>query len=223
MKRVLPVAALLIATAASADDEIYSFVEGPLDFALSFSHHELPLDYGPAHVDTSVDRASILWRERYGERLQLGLIGGYSLLSQTNNPATAGLDLDGYHAGVSLDLDLVRSSHFDMFFNAVWLYQKVDHADASQRVTIITREPDARVGAGVTVAGVRAYAGARYGRIDGEQRQSGTVNDTRAIHETRRSGAFGGLELRLDENGYVGVIGESGVDRRVGIYFGRVF
>lgn len=224
MKRVLLLATLLTATAAWADDDVYDYVERPLDFALRFSHHDFTLDYAPAtRVDTSADRASILWRERYGERLQLGLIGGYSLLSQTNNPATAGQNLDGYHAGVSLDIDLVRAAHFDMFFNSAWVYQKVDHADGSQRVTITTREPAARLGAGVTLGVVRAYAGARYGRIDGEQRLSGTVNETRDIRETQRHGAFGGIELRLEDNGYIGVSGESGVDRSVGIYFGRVF
>lgn len=222
MKRILLLATLLAAAPVSAD-EIYHYTDQPLDFALRLSHHDTTLDIGPTRVDTSVDRASILWRERYGERLQLGLIGGYSLLSQTNNPPTAGLDLDGYHAGVLLDLDLIRTSRFDVFFNAAWLYQRVDHDDGSQRVVIVTREPSARLGAGLTLGGIRAYGGARYGRIDGEQRLSGTVNETRDIHETRRSGAFAGLELRLEGNGYVGVMGESGADRSVGIYFGRVF
>jgi hypothetical protein len=64
----------------------------------------------------------------------------------------------------------------------------------------------------------------RYGIIDGRQRVSGTVNETRPIEQTDRTGGMAGLELVLDtEGGYAGVVAESGPDRSVGVYFGRRF
>lgn len=210
--------------AAIADDARPYGLDRPLDFGLRFSHHALDLDYGGSKIDTSVDRIAVYWRERYGERLQLGLFGGYAFLSQSNNPATAGRKPDGYHAGFSLDVDLLRSEPVDSFFSAVWLYQKVDDDNGAQQTEIATREPGARLGLGVSLGGgVRAYGGARYGRIDGEQRLSGALNETRKIGETRNTGGFVGLELKLEQDGYVGLAAESGTDRSVAIYFGKRF
>lgn len=222
--RWLLLALLLPALGAAGDRGATPYSDRPLDFSLHFSQADLDLDYGGTHVDTSVDRVGIVWRERYGERLQLALLGGYSFLTQGNNAPTAGRELEGYHAGVSLDLDLAVLSRATVFLHAVWLYQNVDDETGGQRVNISWSEPSLRFGAsGALPGGVRVYGGVRYGRIDGRQRLSGTLNETRNIEETDRDGGFLGLELALDGDGYVGAIAESGMDRRAGLYFGRRF
>lgn len=223
MKRLALILALLAAP-VGADDRMHPYSDRPLDFALTLSNRSYDLNYGDSKVDTSVDRITASWRERYGEHLQLGLFGGPAYLTQTNNSATSGRQLNGYHAGISLDLDLMRTQWVDAFFSAVWLYQKVDHDDGAQQVVIATREPSARLGAGVSIApNVRAYGGVRYGSIRGEQRVSGTLNETRTVRESEQAGGFVGLELTLDRDGYVGLAGESGIDRGVRISFGRRF
>lgn len=221
MKSALPFL-FFVAMTTTAHADIYT--DRPLDFSLHFSHHELTLDYGTARVATQVDRIGVDWRERYGRNLQLGLVGGYSFLTQTDNPQTAGRELRGYHAGAVLDLDLLARERYGASLEARWLYQKVDTNDGAQSVDISWREPSVRLRAGVAVTdGVRAYAGIRYGAIDGQQRLSGAINETRTIQETKRTGGFAGLELSLEGNGYVGVAAASGPDRYVGIYFGREF
>jgi hypothetical protein len=223
VKRFLWLIALLT-TGVCAEDRDRRYDDRPIDFSLYFSHHAFDLDTAGTKIDTSADRVGVTYRERYGARLQLGLLGGYTVLTQDNNPATSGRELNGYHAGFSLDLDLLQGERVDSFMSARWLYQKVDHDDGSQRVTIVTREPSFRIGAGLALGyGVRAYGGLRYTRIDGEQRLSGTLNDTSVFEATRKAGGFAGVELRLEGNGYVGVATESGTDRNVAIYFGRRF
>ena len=212
-----------VSTAATAESDNF-YTDRPLDFSLSLGHHTLTLDYGGTNVDTSVDRIGVAWRERFGERLQLGLVGGYSFLTQTNNPPTAGLELDGYHAGFSFDLDLLTLRRASVSLRGAWLYQKMDHDDGMQQISISWREPSVRLDAAAAIGGgVRVYGGLRYGTIDGTQRLSGTLNETRAIKQTDRTGGFIGLELGLEDNGYVGVSAASGFDRSVSLYFGRLF
>jgi hypothetical protein len=221
MRAAIPLLLLPLCAAPCAEDRIHPY-DRPLDFTLTLSHHTLDLAYNGSNVDTAIDRASLSWRERYGERLQLGLIGGYTSLSQTNNAATSGHDLNGYHAGLSLNVDLWRTDRANSFFEALWLYQKVDHDSGSQRVEIVTYEPRARVGVGLALAPqIWSYAGVRYGAINGEQRQSGQITGTNKIKEARKTGGFAGFELRLEGDGYVGIAAESGVDRVFSIYFGR--
>ena len=200
------------------------FTDRPLDFSLSLSQHKLSLDYGSNPIDTSVDRIGVAWRERFGERLQLGLAGGYSYLTQSNNPPLAGKELNGYHAGFLLDLELLAYARAGVSLHGSWLYQKVDHDDGMQQAVISWREPSARLQAHATLGGnVRVYGGARYGIIDGTQRLSGTLNETRAVTQTERFGGFVGVELLLEGNGYLGAATAGGPDRRTSIYFGRRF
>lgn len=222
MRRLLLLAALCTGPVA-AEDGPSIYPERPLDFSLTLGQHTLDLDYGDTTVDTSVDRIGISWRERYGERLQLGLVLGYSFLTQGNNVVTAGRELDGYHAGVTLDIDLLKTERALLFLGVSWLYQNVDDDDGAQRVEIAWREPSGWLGVSRLIGPVRAYGGVRYARIDGQQRLSGALNETRDIEETDSSGAFAGLELALEDDGYVGVVGQSGPDRSASIYFGRRF
>jgi hypothetical protein len=213
-----------LANAVCADDHGMRYGDRPIDFSLYISHHAFALNAAGTKTDTSVDRVGITYRERYGARLQLGLTGGYATLTQDNNPASSGRELNGYHAGFTFDLDLWQRERVNVYAGARWLYQKVDQDDGLQRVAIVTREPSYRIGASLALGdGVRAYAGLRYGRIDGEQRLSGTLKNTSAFETTDDAGGFAGLELQLEGNGYVGVATESGTDRNVAIYFGRHF
>lgn len=220
MKRLALLLALC-ATGVEANDDFPSLP--PIDFALRLSHHRIDLDYAGTTIDTKADRAAFHWQERYGDDFQLGLIAGVTSLSQSNNLVTAGQELKGYHIGVSFDVTFVRTNRFDGFVNGDWLYQRVDHEDAQQqRVVLVTREPNLRAGVGFLVApSVRFYAGARYGDVSGEQRLSGPVNETRRIQTNDEAGGFGGIELRLSDDGYIRLDAETGSDRRVSLSLGR--
>ena len=214
----------LVTTAALADDPDVRIDNRPLDFSLQFSHDTGDLKINGATLDTSTGRIGIAWRERFSDRVQLGLTGGWASVTTRDDSLTAGRALNGYYAGFLLDVDLLKYDRFDSFANATWRYQQVDHDDGVQRVVIVTREPNFRIGAGLQLGGgVRAYAGVRYQSVGGEERLSGALNQTRAIDSDHEVGGFGGLELRVDPDGYVGINGEWGTDRSVGIYFGRHF
>jgi hypothetical protein len=216
----LTCATAFISGVAAADQPFY---DPPIDFQLRLSNHELTLDYANgAKVDTRVKRAGFYWRERYSERVQLGLIGGYSTLTQTEHAATAGAEPEGNHAGLSLDIDLYRSTNVLVTLGVMYLHQNVRHKDAGQTVKLSWDEPSARVGATLRLSsGLWAYGAVRYGKIDGEERLQGTVNQTLAIERKAQGGGALGLEMELPDNGYVGVVVESGLDDTVGVYFGR--
>jgi len=224
-RALLFLALLLPATAGAAGRETSLYPDRPVDFSLYVETASIDIDYGDRRVDTSVDRIGFVWRERFGERLQLGLFGGYAFLTQGNNPPTAGRELDGWHAGVSFDLDLFTTARFNVFAGAAWVYQEVEEENNGEVVEISWNEPNARFGVRARVGGpVHGYAGVRYARLNGEQRRrGGGTHETRKLDETESTGAFVGLEIDLDGEGYVGISAESGFDRRVGLYFGRRF
>lgn len=211
--------ALLTTGVVGADE--HSLTNRPLDFSLYFSQAETDFDYAGQAVPTRVSRIGVHWRERYAP-LWIGLLGGYSYVTQTQNAPTAGLELGGYHAGVSVEAALYQTPALGLTFDAGWLYERVDEQTNGDEVELAWRIPWARLLAHWRVAPrADVYAGLRYDAIDGEERQRGAARSTRDIERDADTAGIVGLELRLDDNGYVRLEGYDGATRSVALYFGR--
>ena len=65
------------------------------------------------------------------------------------------------------------------------------------------------------------YGGIRYDAIDGEERLHGATRSTRDIERDADTAGIFGVELRLDENGYVRLEGYDSATRSVALSFGR--
>jgi hypothetical protein len=195
-----------------------------VDFSLRFASAKAPFDYGAQDYDTTSRWIGLSWREKAGDRLTLGLYGGYAYVTQANNPATAGIELDGFHAGFSLHGIIYSGRRTSLFYAAYYTYQKVDHKGDAQTVVMDWTEPRAQLGAIVAVTrDVRLYGGGSYGSIDGEERISGAINRTTDFSRSARAGGFLGLDLNVDTDGYVGVEATSGLTRGGQIYFKRSY
>lgn len=207
------------------EPETGSFYERPVDFSLDFTRVRTALDYDDRNVDTTVKRIGIVYRERMSTRVWLGLHGGHAFVTQTDNAATAGLELSGYYAGLGLYLGLYEGARAGIFFNAAYTYQSVDAGRDLDTVDLTWLESRAELGAYVTpYTALRVYGGVNYGAIEGEERTGGALaRTTRTIARTGRLGGFGGLEWRLDNNDYIGAVAQSGVTRMAGVYFGHRF
>ncbi len=204
--------------APSADDY------RPLDFSVYFNHHKTDLDHGGQRFATTVERIGIAWRESFGRDVKIGLFGGYAFVTQTDNPLTAGTELDGYHAGIALDAKLWQTGPLDFFFAGDFTYQHVDHDDTNQSVDLTWREPSARLGFDARVGPrVTLTAGALYGYIEGQERASGTISRTLDVERSARTGGFVGIAFHTDPSGSISITAQSGIKRGGALYFARRF
>lgn len=195
-----------------------------LDFSLYFARFETPLDYAGRNNDTRTRWIGVNLREKAGTRITLGMYGGYAYLTQTNNPLTSGLELDGYHAGFSLHAVLWETDRAMLYGAVDYTYQKAEHKTDTQTVTIDWVLPRAQIGAVLTLTEKwRLHGGGNYAKLDGEERASGAVNYTLNAGRGARAGGFLGLDMSVETDGYVGIETRSGVDRGVEIYFKRRF
>ncbi len=195
-----------------------------LDFSLRFARTKIPLDYANRTHDTTSRWLGVSLREKAGKRITLGMYGGYAWLTQTNNPVTAGIELNGYHAGFSLHGILLAGQRASLYGALDYTYQKMDHKTDTQTIAIDWAQPQAQLGVMLALAQKwRLYGGGSYGKIDGEERASGSVNHTLAFERGAQSGGFLGLDLNVEPDGYVGIEARSGLTRSVDIYFKRRF
>lgn len=193
-----------------------------LDFSLRFARAEIPLEYAGRNQDGTASWLGVSLRELVSPRVTLGMYGGYAWLSQTGNPVTAGVDLDGYHAGVSLHALLLPGKKASLFGALDYSYQKTEHEGDVQKVVIDWTQTQAQLGVMLTLTRYwRFYGGGSYGKIDGEERARGTVNHTLPFERDARSGGFLGIDLNVEMDGYIGVELRSGYMRGGEIYFKR--
>jgi hypothetical protein len=195
-----------------------------LDFSLRFTRAEIPLEYAGRTQDSTNSWLGVSVREQVSPRVTLGMYGGYAWLSQTNNPVTAGIELDGYHAGFSLHAVLLPGQRASLYGALDYSYQRMDHEGDTQEVVINWTQSQAQLGVMLALSQKwRLYGGGSYGKIDGEERASGSVNHTLAFERGAQSGGFLGLDLNVETDGYIGVELRSGLMRGGEIYFKRRF
>lgn len=210
----------LLATGVVGADE-HPLTERPLDFSLYLSRAETDFDYAGQAVPTRVSRIGVHWRERYAP-LWIGLIGGYSYVTQSQHAPAAGLELGGYHAGFSVEAELYQTPTLGLTFDAGWLYERVDEQTNGDEVELAWRIPWARLLARWRVAPrADVYGGIRYDAIEGEERLRGAARSTRDIERDADTAAVIGIQLRLDANGYVMLEGYDSATRSVALSFGR--
>lgn len=199
--------------------------EAKLDFALRLARYKTNFDYGTLDTRSTLEEITASWRYRINKRLQVGFVAGYSSLSQSNNPPTAGLDLDGWHAGIGLHFNLLHSKYVDLVFSTDYTFNDVSGDAANgDSVDVEWAKSRALIGLNVRVGKrVQLYGGGIANRIDGEQRQTGSVNQTLDFKHGRTSGVFVGLDIDLEHQGYFGVEIQSGETKGVGFYFKRFF
>ena len=192
-----------------------------LDFSLYFTRSKMPFDYTDGHTyDTTSRWIGVEFREEVAQQLMLGMHGGYTYVTQTGNPLTSGIELNGYHFGLSLYGTILESRRASLYYAFDYTYQQVENSNDNQSVTIGWSEPAAQIGASIMVGRrLRLYGGGGYGRIDGEERASGEVNHTTDFSRSARALGFLGLELNLGPDGYIGVEAGTGLTRSAEIYF----
>ena len=209
----------LTAAAASADEP--RLTDAPLDFALYLNRAKTDLDYPGDRVSTRIDRIGIHWREQY-QPLWLGLMGGWSWVTQTQNPATAGLDLGGYHIGITFELELYSAESMRVELGGGYLYERVDEETDSDDIELAWHIPWAHVIARWHPRATwELYGGVRYDYVEGEQRLRGTVDSTTDIEHDAETAGIVGVKLTLNGNGYVALEGNDGATRSVALHFGR--
>jgi hypothetical protein len=189
------------------------------EFSLQGGRADMSFDYNGTRVDTQLDTASLALRQRIAERVHLGVLGGWSALTQTDNPGTAGLKPTGFHAGISMDVDIVTRERWSAFGSVAYTYQRVDDDDAGQSVRLDWDEWRARLGGSVGLGVTRFYGGASYGAVDGTQRNTGATDATTHFEISGEAGGFLGVDMRVDQDGYIGVEGRTGLDDGWLLYF----
>lgn len=193
---------------------------GNMDFSLQLSQSDLLLHYDDLDHDTNLERIGIEVFDTTRPHLHYGFLAGSSRLTLDGDPLLAGLNLDGYYAGLALRGVFGQNPRLDV--QGQYLYQDVRDANTSRDVFITWHEWRAELQASLRLGSpLTALAGLGYVNLDAEQRITGDGARTRGLREQTGTEKRLGLELNVDSNGRVGLHIQRGVFDSVSLVFAR--
>ncbi len=218
--RILPLLLLLILPLAAQGQTRTSGPE--LEVYLSREVSDWRLEGGNT-VESRMNRLGLSIHDRVGERVWVGIHGGYLELTQSGNPVTQGMDLSGWYLGASGRWRFLELGPLGLSLLGQYTYNEADDTLGDQNTRYSWHAYGAGLESALRFDAIQLRLGADYTRVDGDEKSSGPVQRTLSLSEDETITARAALDLLVDATGRISFQVESGGRRSAGIWFARQF
>jgi len=176
----------------------------PAAFSLSLSHQRTDWQYPAGARATIINRGELRLAEPLTRRVSGTLYLSYLDLDQPDNPLAAARNASGNGAGLDLRADLLGSEILNLSGYLAYGYQTATGRLGAQHVEFVWHRW--RGGLDFTLfpaQPVSLLGGASFGRIDGEQRNTGTLTSRSTFTESQPDRYHLGIRWHPDSSGRV--------------------
>ena len=231
----LAAAALLLALPVSAPAapltraEAYGLDPGTV-FSLTVAHERFDFELdGGGTAETRVTRAEGSLVQPIAPWFQPGVVLGGAVLSQRDNPVTAGLDPVLWLAGLTLDSEWHLTGPLSLALHAGAIYHRTEAAerrdaeDPEAEVTLDWFELRGRALLTAELDLIRLGVGGYVLALEGDQRQTGDTRLTEGLSLDGSAGVYGELGVQVDRTGWVSLALEAGARDALRVQFLRRF
>ncbi len=199
-------------------------------FALTVAHErfDFRLEDG-GRAETRVTRAEGSLVQPVTHWFQPGIVLGAAVLSQRDNPVTAGLDPVLWLAGLTLDSHWPLAGPLSLELHGAGVYHRTEAAerrdtdDPEADVTLDWFELRGRALLRADLGQIRLAAGGYLLALEGDQRQRGEVRLTEGLSLEGSAGAYGEFGVQVDRSGWVTLGLEVGARDALRVQFLRRF
>ena len=174
-------------------------------------------------AETRTSRLTFFLAEEVQPWLSLNLNGGPVLLTQRGNPATAGMDLTGYHIGVGARAEWFRQQPLGLAAGVSYDYLRVDDELDERETTITLHEARGELAALVRTSFMQLQLGGYALYLDGDETTSGPVASSSDIEADKTFGGFAQADFRVDWTGRISLRLEAGASQAASLTFARRF
>jgi hypothetical protein len=190
-------------------------------YSLALERDSSALRIDGAAVATIRERVGIRIEETYPTRTQLGLTLGQVFFTQPRYPTVAGTDGGGYFLRLDADQPVYATSTVRASIHGAYQFEQIysgdDDEDAVRLHAFI-----AGVGlSGAVASWIRVGLRADVGTINGVQSTDALNPARRDVEWNEEFGAGASIEFNVEQGGYVGLRGGTGIDRGFALYFER--
>jgi len=216
--RLLACTALLAATVPAAAQE--RFGEG-LDVGLTVQRSEQDLGIDGAGHETRISRLGLSIWESSLPWVQFGLQGGPIAVTQSGNPATAGMELTGYFVGIGARSKLYSDRLLDLDAEFGYTYYRADDSSDGRETRLAWYEGRAQAAVTLKLDRLHLSSGAFGMYVDGDQTGDGLP--TRDLEQDEAFGGFLDVSFWVDADGRIQLRGEGGARNSLSLTFARRF
>jgi len=219
------VVTLLLTSTAHAESisDSTSLLDAPLSFWIYLDRTTSDWDVGDNLVSSEIDRLGFAFAQQYNPWFKAGLFGGFSGLTQTDNPATESLSQSGGHLGMLLQFLPYRGDHFKVDTGLNLSYNYVDDTSNDQEVETSWGESLIYAKGILTLNPAILTLGANYQYINGTEKLSGSpLAENNDIEANKNLSGMAGIDLMVG-GGTIGFHGEWGARESFALTFARDF
>lgn len=199
-------------------------------FALTVARErfDFQLDDGD-RAETRVTRVEGSLVQPVAPWFQPGIVLGGAVLSQQDNPVTAGLDPVLGLVGLTLDSHWPLAGPLSLLLHGAGIYHRTEAAerrdtdDPEADVTLDWFELRGRALLRAELGRIRLAAGGYLLALEGDQRQTGEVRLTEGLSLEGSAGAYGEFGVQVDRSGWVTLGLEVGARDALRVQFLRRF
>ena len=195
-----------------------------LEFSLSIEHQNTHFNFPSSHAKTSFDLLGINWYEPFSSSFHGGLEVGYLEMTQAENSVSSAKFSSGQYMGLLLRFLLIDNPHLTFDLNLNYRYNSSEGNTVGQRTEFAWYEGlfSAEMQFHLSENSQLLLAG-EFHLLDGEQRDSGSINQITDFSETKQKGYRLGLNFKTNRKGVLGVEWLAGFRDGGRIYFRRYF
>ena len=213
---------LLLSSTASARGTP-SLMEVPLSFWVYVDQTRSEWEIDDDIADTEVRRFGAAFAQHFSDRFQAGLFGGFSSMTQTNYPRTAGLSPSGGHLGLLLRGFPVKTQKFDVDLGGSISYNLVNQSESERDVETNWTEGLVYAKGILKFDAIRLSLGANYQHISGTEKYNSTLlNQNSSISAKENVSGMAGIDF-VAGGGTIGLHGEWGARNSLYLKFARDF
>lgn len=195
-----------------------------LEFALSVSNQSTIFNFSPTTYKTRTEQLGINWYEPFSHYFHAGLELGYIDMSQLDNTVASAQFSSGQYAGLLLRFFPVENKHLSLSLNFNYRFYRTQGEVANQKTQFSWNQ-------NLLFAELRysltndmgILLASEYQLIDGEQQDSGSINQITTFKENQQQGYRIGLNFISNRTGAIGVEWSTGFNRGTRLYFSRKF
>jgi len=195
-----------------------------LEFSLSASSQKSHFNFSSNTNEVRSDQFGINWYENFSPYFHAGLEVGYIEMSQINNAITSAQFTSGEYIGLLLRFLPVESPFFTLTLNLNYRYTRTEGKSTNQETlfiwdnTLLFSELQFQA-----TKHIGLILAAEYQFLDGEQRDSGNINQITQFKGSKQQGYRLGINFNLNHSQTIRLEWLNGFRQGVQIYFTRKF
>lgn len=192
-------------------------------FALTIDRDTADWSYAGAVHETRLTQLGVSYHEAYGPALTGGLHGGLLDVSQTDNPATTGMDVSGNYFGISLYYQTPIAIATRAVFQGGYTYRVADGDNGQQFTELQWHELRGLLALKHRYRALEVTLGPALSSLDGDETADGLITRNRIFKQHKKTSGILALEYWLDVTGSISLSLEAGARRATRLLFSRTF